>query len=98
VHELPPDSVPFQHREPLFQRGVGAVAFTPGIRLPPGSWFQFCGSGACSIRYVYGGITTTILATSPAGALSIVLVHPGPNVYIQAQAAVGVDVMFLVGP
>jgi len=98
VHELPPDSVPFQLREPLFQRGVGAVAFTPGIRLPPGSWFQFCGSGACAIRYVYGGNPTALVATSAAGALSIVLVHPGPNVYIQAQAAPGVDVMFLVGP
>jgi hypothetical protein len=25
-------------------------------------------------------------------------VHPGPNVYVQVQAAVGVHVLFFVGP
>lgn len=98
MNDLQPQNVPFELRQPLFQRGVGAVGFTPGIRLPPGSWYQFCGSGACSIRYVYGNTITAVVATSPGGALTNHHIHPGPNVYIQVQAAIGVEVMFLVGP
>ena len=93
---MAPETRPYEHREPLLQRGVGAVAWTPGIRLPPGTSYQFCGTGQASIRYLYSGVPTAVLQTVVGGVLSIVNVHPGPNVYVQVQAAPGVDVMFLV--
>jgi len=91
-----PDTRPFVNREPLLQRGIGAAVWTPGIRLPPGASYQFCGTGQASIRYLYSGAPTAVLQTVAGGQLSIVNVHPGPNVYVQVQAAAGVDVMFLV--
>lgn len=97
---MTPDFLPFAHREPLNQEGVGAATWTPGIRLPPGSWFQFCAtSGPAAIRYNYGsGTTTALLQNVAGGQLSIVNVHPGPNVYVQVQAAAGVHVLFFVVP
>lgn len=93
---MAPETRPFEHREPLLQRGVGAATWTPGIRLPPGTSFQFCATNQASIRYLYSGITTPIIQTAIGGALTIVNVHPGPNVYVQVQAAIGDVVMFLV--
>jgi len=97
---MSPDYLPFAHREPLNQEGVGAAGWTPGIRLPPGSWFQFCATaGPASIRYTYSsGTITAVLQTVGAGQLSIINAHPGPNVYVQVQAAAGVHVLFFVVP
>ena len=95
--------ITFRERQPLFQVGIGAAFWTPGLRLPEGAWWQWtsnAGAGIpCSIRYVYGsGFTTAAIETLLAGALSAVHVHPGHDVFVQFQAAIGVTgVFFVVG-
>lgn len=90
----------FRERQPLFQVGIGAAFWTPGLRLPEGAWWQWTADNfPCAIRYVYGsGFTTPAIETLLASAFSVVHVHPGHDVFVQFQAAVGVTgVFFVVG-
>lgn len=88
----------FRDRQPLFQNGQGAVAWTPGMRLPEGRfWMWTCDQGPASVRLVYGStFTTPPLETLAASAFSALHVHPGHDVYVQTQAPVGAQVAFFV--
>ena len=89
--------IDFHDRQPLVQHGVGAVTWTSGVRLPPGRWVQFISTGVAGVRFVYAGtLTTPPVVTFAAAGVSVVCVHPGPNVYVQVQAGAAVDVWMIV--
>lgn len=87
----------FHERQPLRQVGIGAAVFTEGIRLPEGWFFQWTSdAGPVSIRYKNGNVTSGIVSTIPGAGISVILVHPGHDTYVQFQANVGVQALFFV--
>ena len=74
---------------PMKIQGEGIAVVAGRVRLPPGERYQVIHLSPGTIQYDYGGgVVSGGLYASVMGASPIML-HPGPEVYIQLLQAIG---------